>query len=200
MGKKSHRSIRRRGVGRGLLAGVGALALASALPACENINESLGFGKRAPDEFAVFRSAPLTLPPDYQLRPPRPGEPRPSDLPTREQGKTVLLSESGSRPAREGAAATQGESAFLRRADAAEVDPDIRFIIDREFAGYASEDESFVESLLFWRSDDPPGDVVDPVGEAQRLRDNAARGASATEGETPTIKRREKALLEGFFN
>ena len=55
--------------------GLGALALAATLSACEGgIGDALGLGKKAPDEFAVVRSAPLTLPPDFTLRPPRPGE------------------------------------------------------------------------------------------------------------------------------
>ncbi|WP_419815957.1 DUF3035 domain-containing protein [Glacieibacterium sp.] len=31
----------------------------------------------APDEFAISRNAPLVMPPDFALTPPRPGEPRP---------------------------------------------------------------------------------------------------------------------------
>ena len=38
-------------------------------------------GKRSPDEFAVVRRAPLILPPDYGLRPPRPGETGPASTP-----------------------------------------------------------------------------------------------------------------------
>ena len=33
------------------------------------------FGRDRPDEFAVARSAPLVIPPDFSLTPPRPGEP-----------------------------------------------------------------------------------------------------------------------------
>ena len=32
------------------------------------------FGRERPDEFAVARNAPLVIPPDYALTPPRPGE------------------------------------------------------------------------------------------------------------------------------
>ena len=34
------------------------------------------FGRERPDEFAVTRNAPLVVPPDYTLVPPRPGDPR----------------------------------------------------------------------------------------------------------------------------
>ena len=33
------------------------------------------FNRGAPDEFAVARGAPLVVPPDFALTPPRPGEP-----------------------------------------------------------------------------------------------------------------------------
>ena len=33
------------------------------------------FGRDRPDEFAVGRNAPLVIPPDFALTPPRPGEP-----------------------------------------------------------------------------------------------------------------------------
>ena len=32
--------------------------------------------RNAPDEFAISRAAPLIVPPDYALTPPRPGQPR----------------------------------------------------------------------------------------------------------------------------
>jgi hypothetical protein len=36
------------------------------------------FGRNAPDEFAVARNAPLVVPPDFALTPPRPGEAAPA--------------------------------------------------------------------------------------------------------------------------
>lgn len=35
--------------------------------------------RKRPDEFAVARQAPLVIPPDFSLRPPQPGAPRPQD-------------------------------------------------------------------------------------------------------------------------
>jgi hypothetical protein len=55
-----------------LVIGAGALALS----AC---GSSGIFGRDAPDEFAIGRSAPLVVPPDYNLTPPRPGAPRPME-------------------------------------------------------------------------------------------------------------------------
>ena len=33
------------------------------------------FNRNAPDEFAISRAAPLVVPPDYNLTPPKPGSP-----------------------------------------------------------------------------------------------------------------------------
>ena len=201
MKQEAHRSICCPSVGRGLALGLGALALAATLSACEGgIGDALGLGKNAPDEFAVVRSAPLTLPPDFTLRPPRPGEARPNEESVREQARVALFNEAGALAIDDlTAAATQGEAAFVERAGAADVDPNIRHIVDREFSGYASEDENFIDSLLFWQEEQLPGEVVDAAAEAERLRENAEAGKPVTAGETPTIKRREKAPLEGIF-
>ena len=195
----AHRSFRRERIGRRVAAGLGALALAASLSACEGgLGDAFGFGKKAPDEFTVVRNAPLTLPPDYTLRPPQPGAPNTTEASVRDQAESVLLQEAGASPA-ESTAATSGEVALIERAGAADVDPNIRRIVDREFSGYASEDESFIDSLIFWREDEPPGEVVDADAEAERLRENVEAGEPVTAGETPTIKRREKAPLEGIF-
>jgi len=37
------------------------------------------FNRDRPDEFAVQRQAPLVVPPDFSLSPPKQGEPRPSE-------------------------------------------------------------------------------------------------------------------------
>lgn len=201
MGKAAYRFVRRRGAGRGAMACVGMLALAATLSACEGVSESLSLGKRAPDEFAVMRSAPLTLPPDFSLRPPQPGAPRPNQGTPREEAESALLNEVGASPGDgSAAAASDGEMALIEQAGAADVDPNIRQIVDREFSAYASENDKFVDQLLFWRPDNPPGEVIDPEAEARRLRENAALGKPINESEVPTIKRRDRALLEGIFN
>ena len=198
--RETIREISGRGAGRCIAAGLGAMALAAALTACEGgIGDALGLGKKAPDEYTVVRSAPLTLPPEFTLRPPRPGEARPNEEPVRDQARNVLLNEAGAGDAPATESASQGEAAFIEQAGAADVDPNIRHVVDREFSGYASEDDSFVDSLIFWQDDDPPGEVVDAAAEAERLRESIEAGEPITGDETPTIRRRDRALLEGVF-
>ena len=58
----------------GALASAAALAaLAIALSGCDTIREAAGVTKQTPDELAVVTKAPLVIPPDYNLRPPKPG-------------------------------------------------------------------------------------------------------------------------------
>ena len=49
------------------------------------------FNRERPDEFAVQRQAPLVVPPDFNLVPPAPGAPRPSEGTAQEQALDVLF-------------------------------------------------------------------------------------------------------------
>lgn len=68
------------------LATLGTAALA--LSACGGG----GFlNRNAPDEFAISRAAPLVLPPDYSLTPPKPGAPRPVEADPQSQAVEALF-------------------------------------------------------------------------------------------------------------
>jgi Protein of unknown function (DUF3035) len=43
-----------------------------------------------PDEFAVESRAPLTIPPEFNLRPPEPGAPRPQEESTEKQAQQII--------------------------------------------------------------------------------------------------------------
>jgi hypothetical protein len=47
--------------------------------------------RNRPDEFAVSRQAPLVIPPDYTLSPPKPGAPRPQDNDSSRQALDALF-------------------------------------------------------------------------------------------------------------
>jgi len=174
------------------------LAVAS-MAGCGGVGKSLGFGKQSPDEFAVVRNAPLTVPPDYTLRPPRPGAQRPQEAPLRQQAENSIFNNEKAGGGASSRPESAGENALLRQAEALETNPNIRRMINEEFTIYAQESEGFFKSLLFWRDDEPLGETVDAQGEAQRLSENAAMGVPPNTEETPVIERRDKALLEGIF-
>jgi len=47
--------------------------------------------RKRPDEFAVGRQAPLVIPPDFALTPPRPGAPRPIGSDSQQQALETLF-------------------------------------------------------------------------------------------------------------
>ena len=82
--------------GRRLGPALVAMGLAVTLGACGSLSDALGQGKNPPDEFQVVARAPLSLPPNYDLRPPRPGAPRPQERSATEAAAERILG----RPAR----------------------------------------------------------------------------------------------------
>jgi hypothetical protein len=180
------------------------VGLLVALTACGGLREQVGLDKQPPDEVRVQSRAPLTLPPDINLRPPQEGAARPQEGTPRQQARSAVFrsADSADRPTRgtsPGDGRSPGERALLAAAGAPGIEPDIRAIVDRETGLLNEADEGFLDFLVFWRDPEPPGTVVDAEKESRRLRENAALGKDVTEGETPTIERRKKALFEGLF-
>src|SRR4029077_18341975 len=53
--------------------------------------ENLGGGKKvSPDEVKIVSPSPLPMPPKAELRPPKPGEPRPQEVTPADQAKEAL--------------------------------------------------------------------------------------------------------------
>jgi len=80
-----------RGAGRGLAA-LSILSLAGPLliAGCSDFKKSMGLEPTLPDEFAVESRAPLTIPPDFELRPPQPGASRPQEKSSDQEAKQVI--------------------------------------------------------------------------------------------------------------
>jgi hypothetical protein len=60
------------------------------LSGCDSFKRAVGIEKTSPDEFAVESRAPLTIPPDYDLRPPQPGASRPQEVSSANKAKTAI--------------------------------------------------------------------------------------------------------------
>ena len=95
------------------------------------------------------------------------------------------------------AKSSAGVKSLLKEAGALDVDPNIRSVVNQESTFLAEEDQSFTERLMFWGVKTEYGATVDAEKEAKRIRENQALGNPVTEGETPTIERKRRALLEG---
>lgn len=168
-----------------LRAATAAVAMAAVLSGCAETKRQLGLDRKAPDEYAVVKRAPLDVPPNYTLRPPQPGAVRPQEGTTSQQARKVLL---GDGRASEGV--SPAEETLLKQAGAQNADPEIRAIIDRETRALVKKSERFVDRVLFWKDPEPFGTVIDPAKEAKRLEQNKQAGLPADAGEAPTIERR----------
>ena len=159
-----------------ITASVGLLGLG--LEGCSSTAKALGMTKVVPDEFRVVSKAPLVVPPDYALRPPSPGEPRPQELQPESAARNALLGES------QGAARTDGEKLLVGKAGGDKADPLIRYVVDDEFGSLAHKEPSFADRVMFWRKTDAKASAavtasqagaetaapVDAAAEAARLK------------------------------
>ena len=154
-----------------------ALIAATGLAGCVSTRNALGMNKVTPDEFRVVTKAPLVVPPDFSLRPPAPGMPRPQELQPESAARTALLGQ------REGEARSDGEKLLVAKAGADKADPLIRYVIDDEFGAVAHKERPFADRVMFWRKDKPSTQVataaatgadsvvtLDPATEAARLK------------------------------
>jgi hypothetical protein len=80
-----------RGAGLDLIA-LSTLCFAAPLliAGCSDFKKSVGLEPSLPDEFAVESRAPLTIPPDFELRPPQPGASRPQEKSADQQAKQLI--------------------------------------------------------------------------------------------------------------
>ncbi len=155
-----------------------------ALGACD-VARTLGIAREGPDEYTVLRHAPLTVPPEFRLRPPDPDATRPQQLAPRAGARQALLGSGG-----RAGEASAGEAALVGRTGGDAAGSAIRERIDRESAALAKQNRRLLDDLIFWEDRETASSVVDAAAERKRLEDNAAAGKPPTEGETPTIERR----------
>jgi hypothetical protein len=174
------------------------LAGLTGLGACadENLSRTFGLVRDAPDEFRVTTRAPLSMPPEFTLRPPRPGAARPQEVSERQQAEQVLVpqlaleNQGAGRP-------SIGQQALLEAAGPG-APQDIRQQVDRD-ARLETANRSLTDEIMFWRSPSEPGVIVDPEREAKRIRGNAALGTGPEQGDTPIIQRRRRSFFDSLF-
>ena len=183
-----------------------------ALGACGGTNtarEMLGIQRNSPDEFAVVSRPPLSVPPEFNLRPPLDGKDS-ANLPAADEHARALLT--GQTPPASNVlnadtavgavsvspASSPAEAEFLNRAGADKAQADIRTRIqkDSEVVVVEKKDKSWWD---FSDDKDPTVKTVDAEGEKARLKTNAATGKPITAGETPSVKEKDRGIFSGWF-
>ena len=160
------------------------------LTGCSNPKEMLGLNKHSPDEFAVIKRAPLSMPKDYTLRPPKTGTPRPQKQTPTDQAKRAVFSveqqhvESGENNGLEGI--------LLKKAHAQNTPANIRQTVEKETRSFSLKEKPVAEKLLFWKEDIPDAVEINPTEETKRLEDELKTTGQTVKLPTAVIERRTK--------
>ena len=140
------------------------LACGGALAAATGCASSVD---RSPDEFRAVTKAPLTVPPDYKLRPPPAGSTLPAEVDPKRAG---VASAFGSNI---GKNASASERALVSAAGANAVSPVVRAQVDYDETKTIRKNQGVVDRVLFWRKDNAED-------AASAIDDNATGGEAVT--------------------
>ncbi len=161
---------------RNLLRGCVLLGVACSLASCDSIRDAAGLTKQPPDEFAVVTKAPLIIPPDFNLHPPKPGAPPLNQVAPTTAAQQALYS--GDPNAIANAVTgdySQAEKLLLANSGGAVADSSIRRTIAADNTKAEDTNPSLTDSLLFGESKDTSADKPMDAG-AEQERIDADRG------------------------
>jgi hypothetical protein len=166
------------------------------LAACDSIRSAVGTNKDPPDEFAVVTKSPLIIPPDYNLKPPKPGAPPLNQVSPTESAQAALYSDD---PKAVAGAITgnysEGEKLLMAQTGAASATDSIRQQIAADNSNADSADESFTDQLLFNTSNNT-GDA--PLNaDAEKARIDAGKGAKPPAQQQE--QKKDSGWLDGIF-
>lgn len=131
-----------------------------------------GINDYAQDEFLVVTKPPLTVPPDYSLRPPPAGSSLPAEVaanPTVTAFGTTI-----------GETASDAERALVSAAGADAVSPVIRSRLDYEEAAMIRKPPSLADRILFWQDNEEAAERAASDGATGGGEVTIERSASAS--------------------
>lgn len=185
-----------------------AFACIIGLAACSHgsdLKETLGLNRKGPDEFAVVSRPALSVPPEFNLTPPKQGADSlisASTVSASEQAHGVVLGN----PTSSTKAATAvplvasgnlpsgADSQLLSNAGADKAKPDIRSQIAEDSLNGKTVASS--PYLLGNKKDDP---IVDSKKEVDRIKQNKDQNQPITGDDTPTIAPKSKGIFGDWF-
>jgi len=183
------------------LAAIGGLMLVGA--GCQSIRSAAGLTKEPPDEFAVVTKAPLIIPPDFNLKPPKPGAAPLNQVSPTQSAEAALYSDDPNTVA--GSIAgnySQAEKILLAQSGAANADDGIRQQIAADNRRMQTADEGFTDQLLFSTPDNGEA-PLDADAEKARIDAGKAPGEAAPAKpaeKAPEIQKEDSGgWLDGIF-
>ena len=169
---------------------------AVALMGCQTIREATGLSKEGPDEFAVVTKAPLIIPPDFNLRPPRDGAPPVNQVEPTDAAQSALFDTQDPAAAAKRITGdySDAEKTLLATAGAANPDRSIRQQVASDGRSMEAADDSFTKQVLFWQDSKDQGLSVDAEAEAKRM--DAQKNAGQTPPEALPKKQHDSATID----
>lgn len=131
------------------------------LSGCAQVKKTFGLERQAPNEFQVMKNPPLTLPPEFHLSPPQPGQV--TALHNATTSSADLLNRQA--VSENTAPLSAGEKALLSRSGSS--DPAIRQKLAEQAAQNKPTEEYLFPSLV---DSEHAGEALDPVSESNRFK------------------------------
>ncbi|MBV9330478.1 MAG: DUF3035 domain-containing protein [Alphaproteobacteria bacterium] len=198
-------------MGPAIVAGL-LLSASGLLAGCDTIRAATGADKQPPDEFAVLTKAPLIIPPDYNLHPPKPGAaPANQTEPTQSAEQALFGADAVNAASAMPGNESPGEKLLLANAGAQNADPAIRqdLATDRNHALQSSSDD-FTDAILFWQKPDKDEGLNADAEVKSASSQDAAKPAASSPPVSPaapadsnppaTIDKDKKSRSGGWFD
>lgn len=163
------------------------VGLSLAITGCARTSKALGLTKAAPNEFNILTKAPLVIPPEYALVPPKVGESSFENNYSQDAARQALIGNI------DAAEPSQGEIILMSKAGVQRANQEIRLEIDG-INGVERKTEGFTDQVLFWRDGSAKaldGTPLDAEAEERRLRaiQSATGGGEVTITKQPPFSK-----------
>ena len=200
--------LRLRQIGCAALLAGGTAMLAG----CDTLRSATGNDKEPPDEFAVLTKAPLIIPPDYNLHPPKPGAaPLNQSEPTDTAQQSLFGADTATVARAMPGNMSDGEKMLLASAGAQNADRSIRQDLAADHnKALQSVSDDFTNAVLFWQKPKDEGLNADaeleksasakPGGTKSTTPDANAPAKPADDTQPATIEKDKKKSGGGWFD
>jgi hypothetical protein len=166
---------------------------------CGGVKEKIGIIKKAPDEFQVYESKPLSVPPNFELRPPAEGE-----ILANENDKNIIFSDENNIDKN----LTLSDEILLISLGQKEIEKNIRKIINDDNS-IQEVDKSLLDKIInfepiFEVEKDKESKIINPEEEKKRIEDLKSEIESIEtnfeDTENSKVTDEEKSFLDEFFD
>ena len=156
---------------------------------CGEVKEKIGLIKKAPDEFQVYESKPLSVPPNFELRPPSEG-----DIGAEDDNKNILFSDKDKTDEK----LTLSDEILLIEVGEKETKANIRKIINDENS-IEEVDKSIIDKILnfeavFEEKSNDQLEEIDPAKEKERIEKLEKEGKIIKSANDAVIIEKEGSL------